>query len=172
MFTLSKRYAPHSVAAPSADRRWRIVSATMRKNGYAPSALIETLHSVQQAFGYLDDSALVYVARSLRVPLSRTYGVATFYNVFRLKPQGKHTCVVCLGTACYIKGAAKVLVAAERLTRVQAPATTADQNVSLLTARCLGACGIAPAAVFDGQVIGNLTPEAAVAQIKGWLDHD
>src|SRR5262245_14475929 len=95
------------VAPPSDDRRWRVVDATMRRHGYAPSALIEALHAIQQSFGYLDDPSLAYVARSLRVPPSKVYGVATFYHFFSLKPQGEHTCVVCTGTACYIKGSGK-----------------------------------------------------------------
>lgn len=94
-------------AAPtlSADeKRWRIVTATMRRNGFAPDALIETLHCVQSAFGYLDDTALRFVAHELHVPQSLVYGVATFYHAFTLKPEGHHRCILCQGTACYIKG--------------------------------------------------------------------
>ena len=75
--------------------------------------LIETLHTVQEAFGYLDEQALRYVAMSLRVPLSRAYGVATFYHFFTLKPAGEHTCVICMGTACYIKGSQQLLDAVQ-----------------------------------------------------------
>ena len=85
------------------DKRWRMVDATMRRLGHQSRSLIETLHTVQEAFGYLDEGALRYVATSLHVPLSRAYGVATFYHFFTLKPAGKHSCVVCMGTACYIK---------------------------------------------------------------------
>lgn len=141
----------------------------MRRLGYAPSALIETLHSVQGCFGYLDEESLVYVARSLKVPLSKVYGVATFYGIFRLKPQGLHTCVVCTGTACYIKGAAKLLATIDRCTGVRDGETTKDNKLSLLTARCFGACGIAPALIFDGQVLGNLTPEDMEALVRDWL---
>jgi bidirectional [NiFe] hydrogenase diaphorase subunit len=154
---------------PSDDKRWRLVNATMRKLGYSPSALIETLHAVQRSFGYLDEQALRYVAQSLHVPLSKVYGVATFYSHFRLKPQGLHTCVVCLGTACYIKGGSKLLAAAEQCTRVRTGETTADGKVSLLTARCLGACGIAPAVVFDGLVLGGLTADATKERIEQWM---
>ena len=76
---------------PSDDKRWKIVNGTMRKNGFARHALIETLHTVQSSFGYLDDDAIRFVARSLRVPLSQAYGVVTFYHYFSLKPPGKHT---------------------------------------------------------------------------------
>ena len=80
-------------APPSADKRWRIVEATMRRSGYESNALIETLHSLQEAFGYLEPEALRWVALSLRKPLSQVYGAATFYHFFTMKPAGKHTCV-------------------------------------------------------------------------------
>ncbi|MDR3615853.1 MAG: bidirectional hydrogenase complex protein HoxE [Candidatus Obscuribacterales bacterium] len=167
---LGKEASKAPLAPPSPDKRWRLIDATMRKHGYKPSTLIETLHTAQQSFGYLDEYALRYVAKSLTVPLSKVYGVATFYNLFRLKPQGEHTCVVCLGTACYIKGAAKILSAVEQTTHVQMGQTTADNKISLLTARCLGACGIAPAAVLDEQVIGNLTPQMIQDKLKQWTE--
>ncbi len=142
-------------SAPTEDKRWRIVEATMRRTGFEPSGLIETLHSVQQAMGYLDEPALRWVATSLRVPLSKIYGVATFYHHFTLKPQGRHTCVVCLGTACYIKGSKQLLEQVEKKLGIHDGQTTADGEMSLLVARCIGACGLAPAAVVDGQVQGK-----------------
>ena len=145
-----------TVAPPSDDKRWRVVDATMRRHGYAPSALIEALHAIQQSFGYLDDPSLTYVARSLRVPYSRVYGVATFYHYFSLKPQGEHTCVVCTGTACYIKGSQGLIESIQQELGVSPGTTTEDGKLSLLTARCLGTCGLAPAAVLDGQVAGRL----------------
>lgn len=160
------------ISPPADDKRWRIVIATMRKHGFAPEALIETLHSAQEAFGYLDDVTLRYVAHSLAVPLSQVYGVATFYNLFILKPQGEHTCVVCLGTACYIKGAHDILTAVEHATGIHKGETTADKQVSLLVARCLGTCGLAPAVVFDGQVAGRVEPDQAVTQIRNWMNHE
>jgi bidirectional [NiFe] hydrogenase diaphorase subunit len=163
---------PPIIAPPSEDKRWRIVITTMRKHGFAPQALIETLHSAQEAFGYLDDSTLRYVAHSLAIPQSRVYGVATFYNLFTLKPQGAHTCVVCLGTACYIKGAPDILTAVESVTGIHKDETTPDKQVSLLVARCLGTCGLAPAVVFDGEVEGKATPDAVATHLKEWLAHD
>ena len=84
----------------------------MRRHGYSRNALIETLHTVQSSFGFLDDDAIRFVAKSLRVPLSQAYGVVTFYHYFSLKPPGKHTCTICTGTACYIKGADKLVAQA------------------------------------------------------------
>lgn len=158
------------IAPPSDDKRWKLVDAAMRKGGNEPHILIETLHTVQNAFGFLDEDALRYVAASLRLPLSKVYGVATFYNYFSLKPQGEHACVVCLGTACYIKGGKAILSEIERLTGVSAGQTTPDKKVSVLVAHCVGACGLAPAAVFDGEVIGKLPPDEACARVKGWID--
>src|SRR5215211_3204592 len=103
------------VNVPNEDKRWGSITATMRKHGFAPDALIETLHSAQQAFGYLDKDALRFVAQSLNVPLSRVYGVATFYHLFSLEPPAEHTCIVCAGTACYIKGSGAILAAAKAL---------------------------------------------------------
>lgn len=157
---------------PSEDKRWRIVTAAMRKGGFSQDALIETLHAAQEAFGYIDDTALRFVARGLHVPLSRAYGVATFYNYFTLKPQGKHTCVVCTGTACYIKGAPGLLEAIQEHAGIRPGETTPDKQVSLLVARCIGACGLAPAGVFDGGVVGKLTPETTQTRLDAWMGED
>ena len=90
------------------------------------------------------------------MPLSRVYGVATFYHFFTLKPQGKHTCVVCTGTACYIKGAPALLAAIEAAVRHQAGRDDAGRRaLASLTARCLGSCGLAPAVVLDSDVMGK-----------------
>ncbi len=121
--------------APSSDKRWKIVEATMRRNGYQGHALIETLHTVQESFGFLEPEGLRFVATSLRVPLSQVYGAATFYHFFTMKPPGKHTCVVCTGTACYIKGAPGLLSAMEDRYGIKPGETTEDGKLSLLTAR-------------------------------------
>ena len=152
--------------APSDDKRWRIVDTRMRRMGQRPEALIEVLHSVQEAFGYLDTDALEYVGRSLGVPLSKVYGVATFYSFFTLKPQGEHACVICLGTACYINGARKILDGIEDRFGVRPGQTTEDGRLSLLVARCLGACTMAPAMILDGEVKGRLGPESLVEQLE------
>jgi bidirectional [NiFe] hydrogenase diaphorase subunit len=123
---------------------------------------------VQEAFGYLDVQAIRYVAMSLRVPLSRAYGVATFYHFFTLKPAGEHTCVICMGTACYIKGAPQLLEQVQRDLGIVPGETTADKKVSLLTARCLGSCGLAPAVVYDQEVAGKVATTANREHLKKW----
>jgi bidirectional [NiFe] hydrogenase diaphorase subunit len=151
---------------PSDDKRWRIVETRMRRLGNRPDALIEALHSTQEAFGYLDDDALRFVSESLRVPPSKVFGVATFYHHFTLKPHGEHTCVVCTGTACYISGAGEILKSIHAGLGVKPRQTTADGRLSLLTARCLGACSLAPVAVVDGEVEGRVVPAAFVTRLE------
>jgi bidirectional [NiFe] hydrogenase diaphorase subunit len=158
-----------AVAPPSDDKRWKIVDGTMRRYGHEPQALIEVLHTVQETFGYLTDEALSYVAASLCVPPSKVYGVATFYHFFTLKPPGEHTCVVCTGTACYIKGADALLDAMHEVAGIRPGETTPDGKLSLVTARCLGSCGLAPMAVFDNQVVGKLTPESIQQHAAAYL---
>ncbi len=156
-------------AAPNQDKRWRLVDATMRRMGQHPRGLIETLHTVQEAYGYLDEEALRYVAQSLRVPYSRAYGVATFYHFFTLKPAGEHTCVICTGTACYIKGAPQLVDAVKKDLNIDPGETTSDGKVSVLTARCLGSCGLAPAVVYDNEVAGKVTPQAMRDRLGKWV---
>ena len=153
---------------PSEDKRWKIVNGTMRKNGFARHALIETLHTVQSSFGYLDEDSIRFVARSLRVPLSQAYGVVTFYHYFSLKPPGKHTMTICTGTACYIKGTDKLLAAAEKHLGIREGETTADGKISLMTARCVGACGRAPVVLADGEFHGLMSGEQMMEQLERW----
>lgn len=154
------------VPPPSDDKRWRIVNATMRRYGYTPQALIESLHSVQEAFGYLDDASLRFVAKRLQVPLSKAYGVATFYHFFSLKPPARHNCVICLGTACYIKGGKQMADTLGQAYGVELGEMTPDGQFALLSAHCVGGCGQAPVAVIDGEIVSGLTPENIVENVR------
>jgi bidirectional [NiFe] hydrogenase diaphorase subunit len=158
-----------ATAHPSGDKRFKVLDVTMKRHRYQQDALIEILHKAQELFGYLEDDLLLYVAHSLKLPQSKVYGVATFYHLFSLKPKGVHTCVVCTGTACYVKGAQTLLATVEKFANIHAGETTPDNQLSLTTARCIGACGIAPAVVFDGKVASQVTPEAACDRIKDWI---
>ncbi|MGC8540571.1 MAG: bidirectional hydrogenase complex protein HoxE [Phycisphaerae bacterium] len=154
---------------PTEDKRWKIIETTMRRNDFQPDALIESLHSVQQTFGFLDIPSMRWVAAALKVPLSKVYGVATFYHFFTLKPQGKHVCVVCMGTACYIKGGKQLLDEVQRHYGIAEGQTTKDGELSLLVARCIGACGLAPTAVVDGQVLGKRSATELLAAVDDTL---
>ncbi len=153
----------------SVDKRFKILEAHIKKFQHRHDSLIEVLHKAQELFGFLDDGVLHFVSDMLKLPASRVYGVATFYHYFKLKPGGLHTCVVCLGTACYVKGANKVLAAVEERTGIVAGETTPDNKVSLLTARCIGACGIAPAVVYDGKVAAKQTAADALKHLSDWI---
>jgi bidirectional [NiFe] hydrogenase diaphorase subunit len=153
---------------PTSDKRYKMLDATIKRHQAQPDSLLEVLHNAQELFGYLEDSLLNYVGRSLRVPLSRVYGVATFYNFFSLKPKGEHTCVVCMGTACYVKGAGEVVTSIEKEFGIKVGETTSDNRISLMTARCVGSCGLAPAVVFDGAVEGHVSSKSALERLRGW----
>lgn len=148
------------------DDRYKMVEKTMKKLGYDRSALIETLHTAQETFGYLENEVLKFIARRLKLPFSKVYGVATFYHFFRLKPKGKHTTVVCMGTACYIKGADKILASLEERFGIKAGETTKDSLLSLLTARCVGSCSLAPIAIYDNKSVGNLSLEQSLQEVE------
>lgn len=165
---LERKKLAAAAAHPSGDKRLVILDTFMKRQQFRGDALIEVLHKAQELFGFLDDGLLLYVARALKLPPSRVYGVATFYHFFTLKPQGEHTCVVCLGTACYVKGADKIMAAVEQRAGIKSGETTPDNKLSLATARCIGACGIAPAVVYDGTVAAKQTPESALAHLQPW----
>ena len=141
---------------PSGDPRFKLLEATMKRHQYQAAALLEVLHTAQELFGSLSADLLWFVAHKLDVAPSRVYGVATFYHFFTLVPKGRHTCVICLGTACYVKGSSLVLTAVEENLGVKAGCTAPDHSLSVDIARCLGACGNAPAGVVDGEVRGYL----------------
>jgi bidirectional [NiFe] hydrogenase diaphorase subunit len=151
---------------PSGDNRFKLIDRTLKRFQYQQDALIEVLHTAQEAFGFLADDLLVYVAHQLKLPLSWVYGVATFYHFFSLKPQGEHNCIVCLGTACYVKQSANIVAALQKAYGIEAGQTTRDHRLSLNTARCLGSCGLAPVIVLDGDVIGRATPKSALRQVQ------
>jgi bidirectional [NiFe] hydrogenase diaphorase subunit len=151
------------------DPRLEQLEVAMKRHQYRQDALIEVLHAAQRLFGFLEPNLLHFVAHHLKLPPSRVYGVATFYHLFTLTPRGRHTCVVCTGTACYVKGADKLLAAVSQAAGVEPGQTTPDGELTLRTVRCLEPCGIAPVAVLDGAVCGHETPETLLEQVKGWL---
>lgn len=154
---------------PSGDPRFTLIDRTLKRFRFQQDALIEVLHTAQEAFGFLEEDLLVYVARQLKLPPSWVYGVATFYHFFSLKPQGEHNCIVCMGTACYVKRAAEIVAALQADYGVEPGQTTADGKLSILTARCLGSCGLAPVIVLDGEVLARETPETTLTAVKAAL---
>ena len=131
----------------------------VKKKPHPESYLIAILHKAQELYGYLDKPVMDEVALSMSIPTAHIWGVATFYHYFNLKPQGEHTISVCLGTACYVKGVAKILDALKKELGIKVGETTEDMLFTLQEARCLGACGLAPVVMVDDKIYGNLTPE-------------
>ena len=109
-----------AIAHPSGDKRFKLLEVTMKRHQFQQHALIEVLHSAQELFGFLEIDLLFFIARHLKLPPSKVYGVATFYNFFTLRPKGEHTCVLCTGTACYVKGADALLEVVQELSGIRA----------------------------------------------------
>lgn len=147
------------------DARLKRIQTALKRCEARPDALIEILHIVEESYGYVPLWMMAFLAKEMKVPASRIYGVVTFYHFFSLKPKGEHSCVVCTGTACHVKGSMKVLNQIEDEFSVRAGETTADGKLGLQTARCLGCCSLGPVAVMDNQIIPKAEPEKMVALI-------
>ncbi|MBL0059359.1 MAG: NAD(P)H-dependent oxidoreductase subunit E [Elusimicrobia bacterium] len=148
------------------DPRVKRVTREMKLYDRRPDALIQILHIVQEIFGYLPEMVLRLVAKELRVPASRVYGVSTFYHYFSLKARGDHQCLVCMGTACYVKGAGKILDQLQKAFGVRPGEVTPDGKLGLAQARCLGACGLAPAVVYDEEILARVDPAKIAATVQ------
>ena len=131
-----------------------------------PGATMPVLQAAQEIFGYLPEEVQIMIAEGLDIPLSEVYGVSTFYSLFTLNPKGKYQISVCLGTACYVKGAAEVLAAVEKKLGISPGGITPDGMFSLDACRCIGACGLAPVMMINEEVYGRLT----AAQVGPILD--
>ena len=160
--TAPARPRPAEEPHPSGDDRFNLIDKHLRRVQYGQDQLIETLHLAQDVFGYLDEGILLYLATALRLPPSRVYGVATFYHLFTFDPPGDHSCTVCTGTACFVKGADDIVAQLSEAHSVPAGATAEDGSLTLRTARCIGSCGLAPVMVLDGEVLAHQTPESAL----------
>ncbi len=122
-------------------------------------ALIPVLHKAQELFGYLPKEVMDYVAEKLEVPTAYVYGVATFYSYFTLKPRGRNLVSVCMGTACYVKGAPAILQTIREQLQIESGETTEDGAFTLVETRCIGACGLAPVMTIGEDVYGRLTAD-------------
>lgn len=132
------------------------------KEGY----LIPVLHMAQDIFGYLPPEVQEFVAKKMNIPISMVTGVVTFYSYFKIFPTGRHTITVCLGTACYVRGAKKILEALEEKIGIKIGETTEDRRFSMGVQRCLGACGLAPVIMIDKDVHGRMSVKKLDAILK------
>ena len=160
----------HQIGEPNRNSpRIKRLSAVLRGLGHKPDSLIQALHAAQGMYGYLPLDIIHFIAYELKVPPSRAYGVVTFYHFFSLKPKGEHNCLVCTGTACYVKGAQGLIDRIEADFNVRAGGTTANNKLGLQTARCIGACGLAPAVTFDEEILGKVKTTEVTEILRGKL---
>jgi len=129
------------------------INENKNKKGY----LIPVLHMAQSIFGYLPSEVQNFVAKEMNTPVSVVTGVVTFYSFFKVFPTGRHTITICLGTACYVRGAKKILEELEKKLGIKIGETTEDRRFSMGVQRCLGACGLAPVIMIDKDVHGRIS---------------
>ncbi len=135
------------------------LNAICAEFGDRPGELINILHKAQDRFGYLPEEVQRVIARRLGIPVSKVYGVVTFYSFFTMTPKGEYPISVCMGTACYVRGAEKVLDEFKRLLKINVGETTSDNKFSLSSLRCVGACGLAPVVMIGKKVYGQVVPD-------------
>ena len=133
---------------------------------YAEGELINILREAQEIFGYLPSEVQLFIARKLGIPAAKVYGVATFYSYFTMEPRGKHLISICLGTACFVKGADKIVEEFRDQLKIKEGTTSEDGTYTIDSVRCVGACGLAPVVIVDGKVHGRVKPEDVSAIIK------
>lgn len=133
-------------------------------------ALIMILHKAQQIFGYLPEEVQRYVAKTLNIPLTDVYGVTTFYSYFSLTPRGKYRVAICMGTACYVRGAGELVTAFEKQLNIKVGQTTPDRLFTLEVSRCIGACGLAPVLTVNEDVYGNIGADRVPSIITKYRD--
>ncbi|MDY0331932.1 MAG: NADH-quinone oxidoreductase subunit NuoE [Bacteroidales bacterium] len=147
------------------DSHKKTIKEICQSFGNKHGELINILHSTQGHFGYLPEAVQNEIALNLNMPLAKIYGVVSFYSFFTMTPKGKYPISVCLGTACFVRGAEKIVEALEEELKIKVGQVTEDGKFSLDCLRCIGACGLAPVIMIGDHVHGRLTPD----MIKGIL---
>lgn len=141
------------------DERFKILDTFINTVPKSQSSLIEVLHKAQEIFGYLPNVVQDYVGEKLNIPTATVYGVVTFYSYFTTEPRGEYVINICMGTACFVKGAGDILAEFERKLSIKVGETTTDKKFTIETLRCVGACGLAPVVTVNNKVYGNFKKE-------------
>lgn len=144
------------------DTMWGKLDDVINEHQNSPGSVIPVLRLCQDIVGYLPVELIDYIARGLNLPKSQVYGVATFYSFFSLEPKGRHNIKVCTGTACYVKGIQSVIDRISDTYDVEEEGTTEDRRFSLSAIRCLGACGLAPVAVVNEDIYGDVKADQII----------
>lgn len=139
--------------------------AVIEERKTTQNPLIEVLRSAQEIFGYLPVEVQEFIAQEMDIPISKIYGVVTFYNFFTMKPRGKYVINICLGTACFVKGASRVVANLEEMLGIKMGETTPDKLFTLSAIRCVGACSLAPVLVIGEDTFGRLETKAQLIEI-------
>jgi len=148
------------------DKRLSMLEEFLKEHQYQKGALLEILHKAHELYGYFDETLLTFISEHLNFPPSHVYGVASFYNFFKLKKVGEHVVTACMGTACYVRGVEEIISAIEREFNLERGESTSDGKLSLFVTRCIGACATAPNIVVDEEVIGKATKEVVLRKIE------
>ena len=149
----------------SIDDHYNLLDDYIDSLPYKKENLIEILHHAQGLFGFLSHKLQLHIAQKLDVPAAKVYGVVSFYSFFTMDPRGKHTANICMGTACFVRGAEKLKNEVENLLKIKVGETTPDNSFTLETLRCVGACGLAPVMIVDGQVHGRLHTSQEIHEV-------
>lgn len=150
---------------PSIDARYHQLDDYIDSLPYKKENLIGILHHAQELFGFLSDKVQLHIAQKLDIPAAKVYGVVSFYSFFTMKPRGKHTANICMGTACFVRGAERLQNEVEKQMGIKTGQTTDDNLFSLASLRCIGACGLAPVIMMDGTVYGRINEPEEVRQV-------
>jgi NADH-quinone oxidoreductase subunit E len=143
-----------------------VVKQVLQKHQHDKALLVDVLQDLQAKIGYLPKEVLEETGKGLGVPVSRVYSVAPFFKAFSLKPRGRHLINVCLGTACHVRGADRVLAKIEQELNIKAGGTTSDLRFTLETVNCVGACALGPMVIVGEDYHGEMTPEGVVSVLK------
>jgi NADH-quinone oxidoreductase subunit E len=148
------------------------VAAVLARYPRDPGDLVNILHDLQAEFRYLTKEAMQETGSYLGLSPTQIYGVATFYHGFHTEPRGEHTCTVCMGTACHVRGAPRLMEQLERDTGVAAGGTTPDLSLTVEEVSCVGACALGPLVVIDGEYHGHMTGERLSRLVDDLLDQE
>lgn len=157
-----------SSLSPITPEQFALVDTVIAEHKGVPGSLITVLRLCQDIVGYFPPGLITHIADGMNLPVSKVYGVISFYSLFSLKPKGRHKIRVCTGTACYVRGVREVLDRVERRFDVKAGGTCESGRFSLEPVRCLGACGLAPVMVVDRDTHGGVTPDSACEILEGY----
>ena len=155
-----------------AEKTIELIKEICASFGNKEGELINVLHQVQSKLGYLPAEVQEVIARELNMPVAKVYGVVTFYSFFTMKPQGEFPISICMGTACYVRGAEQILSEFKRQLKIEVGQTTDDGKFSLSSLRCVGACGLAPVVMVGEKVFGRVTPPQVSKIIEEYKEVD